>query len=220
MPTQNMSGTKKIALSGIIVALYVVIMYFTASFAFGAYQIRIATALYALSYFFPFLVLPLALANMLSNILSMQIWDIVGGFFIGLLTSGAIAALRTIKSKHGALVIIPIIIAFPGLIVPIWLSYILNLPYWTLAASLIIGQIVPAVTGYFIVSVIMPRITSAKRYFPKKSKQKDESGKYLLSDENYTAESAFNSPDEISGITPHRTFDDEVDESGTTDIED
>jgi hypothetical protein len=35
----------------------------TQSFAFGQYQIRIATAVYALNWTFPFLVAPLGLAN-------------------------------------------------------------------------------------------------------------------------------------------------------------
>ena len=53
---KNMSKTQKMTFSAMVVAIYVVIMFFTQSFAFGAYQIRIATAMYALSYLFPFLV--------------------------------------------------------------------------------------------------------------------------------------------------------------------
>ena len=54
---------RKLTTSGIVIALYIVILFMTQSFSFGAYQIRIVTSLYALSYLFPFLVIPLGLAN-------------------------------------------------------------------------------------------------------------------------------------------------------------
>ena len=53
----------------VILAIYVVLMYFSQSFVFGPYQVRIATSLYALAYLYPYLVLPLGLANGLSNLL-------------------------------------------------------------------------------------------------------------------------------------------------------
>ena len=46
----NMSRVQKLTFSAMVIALYVTVLYFTQSFSFGAYQIRIATALYALSY--------------------------------------------------------------------------------------------------------------------------------------------------------------------------
>jgi uncharacterized membrane protein len=52
MVTNNMSKVQKITFSAMIIALYVSVLYFTQSFSFGAYQIRIATSLYALSYLF------------------------------------------------------------------------------------------------------------------------------------------------------------------------
>ena len=63
MVKENMSKIQKLTVSAMVMALYVVVLYFTQSFSFGAYQIRIATALYALAYLFPFLVLPLGFAN-------------------------------------------------------------------------------------------------------------------------------------------------------------
>ncbi len=213
----NMSKTKKIAFSGIVTALYVIIMYFTASFAFGAYQIRIATALYALSYAFPFLVLPLAIANMLSNILNGQILDILGGFIVGLLTSGLIASLKMIKNKWGAVLIIPIIVLLPGFIVPIWLTYILGVPYWALVASLLIGQVIPAVIGYIIISIIIRRIATGKVYLPNKvNKEKDCS--YALLDENETTLTPIEYSDNISGIISQRSFEEEIAESDTEEI--
>ena len=56
---KKFSKTQKLTISAMVMALYIVVLYFTQSFSFGAYQIRIATTLYALSYFCPFLVLPL-----------------------------------------------------------------------------------------------------------------------------------------------------------------
>lgn len=144
--------TKKIVLSGLVIAVYVVIMYFTQSFAFGQYQIRIATALYSLAYLFPFMVVPLGIANCLSNILGGSILDIAGGFAAGLITSGL--AFFAAEYKLPKFAVIPIIILGPGLIVPIWLSYITSLPYYVLALSLCIGQIVPAVMGYILIAVL------------------------------------------------------------------
>ncbi len=147
-----MSKTKKTVLSGLVIAMYVVIMYATQSFAFGQYQIRLATSLYSLSYLFPFMVLPLSLANCLSNIIGGSIWDIAGGFFAGLVTSGSIYLIRRFKLPK--LLIIPVIILGPGLIVPIWLSFILNLPYYALAVSLCIGQIIPGILGFALVNAL------------------------------------------------------------------
>ena len=59
MEHENMNKVQKLTFSAMVIALYVVILSFTQSFSFGAYQIRIATSLYALSYLFPFLVIPL-----------------------------------------------------------------------------------------------------------------------------------------------------------------
>lgn len=49
-----LSKTRKLTISALCIALYVVIMIYTQSFAFGQYQIRIATSLYGLSAIFPF----------------------------------------------------------------------------------------------------------------------------------------------------------------------
>lgn len=153
--------TKRIVLSGLVIAIYVVIMYFTQSFAFGQYQIRIATALYSLSYLFPFMVFPLGLANCLSNILSANIWDIAGGFAAGIITSGAI--FLAAKYKLPKFLVIPIIIFAPGLIVPIWLSFITSVPYPLLALSLCIGQIVPAIVGYILI-VVLDKVLKKEDY--------------------------------------------------------
>lgn len=150
---KTLNKTTILTLSALIIALYVVLMFATQSFAFGAYQVRVATGLYSLSYLFPFLVIPLGLANFLSNFLgSLGIWDIIGGGLVGIITSGCVYLLR--RFKLPALLIIPVIILGPGLIVPLWLSPILRISYPALVISLCIGQAPPAVLGYLLIKLL------------------------------------------------------------------
>ena len=147
-----MKTVKRLAYSGVVMALYIAIVFATQSFSFGQYQIRIAPALYALAYHFPFLVVPLAIANMLSNLLmgGLGILDIVGGFLIGLITSGSIVLLKR-ATNNALLLVMPIALA-PSLIVPIWLSLALHVPYIMLLLSLFVGQVISAYTlGLYIV---------------------------------------------------------------------
>ncbi|WP_294387363.1 QueT transporter family protein [uncultured Clostridium sp.] len=154
----TMSKTKKLTISAIVIALYVVIMTITQSFSFGAIQIRLATSLYALAYIFPFLVLPLGLSNLLSNMLlgGLSIFDILGGGFVGILTALLVYCVRKYKLNI-TITILPIIF-IPGLIVPIWLSMILNVPYSALATSLCLGQVIPAILGSFLIKALKDKI--------------------------------------------------------------
>lgn len=149
--TKKLTPIQKLTISGIVIALYIVIMVATQSFAFMQYQIRIATSLYALSAICPFLVLPLGLSNLLSNVLlgGLGPLDAVGGFCAGILTSAAVYYIKKFR-LNDMLIALPIIF-IPGLLVPTWLSYLLGLPYAVLAVSLCIGQIVPAVLGVLLV---------------------------------------------------------------------
>jgi len=144
--------SKKVAYSGLVMAMYIVVMLATQSFSFGQYQVRIATGIYALAFHYPFLVFPLAMANMLCNLLmgGLGIVDIVGGFVIGLITAGAMAILGRI-SVPAWVAVLPIAI-FPAFIVPIWLSALLKIPYILLCLSLLVGQVISAYTlGLFFV---------------------------------------------------------------------
>lgn len=145
------SNTQKLTISALFIAGYIVLMYFTQSFSFMQYQIRIATALYALSAIFPFLILPSGIANFLSNTLfgGLGIFDMLGGLIVGLLTSTSIVLIK--KSKLPLYFICFPIILIPGLIVPMYLHILLNLPYWVLAGNILIGQIPPSLLGYFLV---------------------------------------------------------------------
>lgn len=144
-------STKKLTVSAVVLALYVVLMALTQGFAFGQYQIRVATALYALGALYPFLALPLALANLVSNMLlgGLGVLDMVGGFCVGLITTQAVAWVRG-RGLPDWLLAAPIVLG-PGLLVPIWLSVLLGLPYGVLAASLLVGQLLPAVAGVLLV---------------------------------------------------------------------
>ena len=150
------TALKKLTFAAMCIALYCVVMYFTQSFAFGAYQIRIATAIYSLGYFFPFLILPMGLANALSNMImgGLGVFDVLGGALAGILTTAACALIGRLKFKaHRLLVAIPVTL-IPGLLVPVWLAPALEMPYGPLALSLVIGQIIPGVVGAAIVCVM------------------------------------------------------------------
>lgn len=165
MVKENMSKVQKLTVSAMVMALYVVILYFTQSFSFGAYQIRIATALYALAYLFPFLVLPLGFANFIANFLfgGLGLLDWFGGCFVGIIVTAIIVLIRR-KGWSRWLMILPIILV-PGLGVSSYLSYLLHVPYSVLATSLCIGQSVPAVCGVVLVNVLQralyPKATKA-----------------------------------------------------------
>lgn len=165
MVKENTSKVQKLTVSAMVMALYVVVLYFTQSFSFGAYQIRIATALYALAYLFPFLVLPLGFANFIANFLfgGLGLLDWFGGCFVGIIVTAIIVLIRR-KGWSRWLMILPIILV-PGLGVPSYLSYLLHVPYSVLATSLCIGQSVPAVCGVVLVNVLQralyPKATKA-----------------------------------------------------------
>ncbi len=158
MSTSSLTDTKKITISSIIMASYIVVMFLTQGFAFGQYQIRIATSIYALSALYPFLIIPMGLSNLLSNTLmgGLGIFDMAGGFMVGFLTAYIVYLIK----KHNLndwFIAIPIIF-IPGLIVPIWLSILIKVPYSILATSLVIGQIIPGIVGVILVKQLRRKI--------------------------------------------------------------
>lgn len=149
-----MNNNRKLAISAMAIALYVVVMMCTQSFAFGQYQVRIATALYGLSALFPFLVVPLGIANVLSNTLmgGLGILDMVGGFIVGVLTTSLIVFGK--KQGWGNWIVWVGVTFVPGLGVPVWLSYLLNIPYLVLASSLLVGQCIAGIAGMALVTAL------------------------------------------------------------------
>lgn len=155
---------RKLTFSAMVIALYVVTMGLTQSFSFGAYQIRIATSIYALAYLFPFLIVPLGLANLLSNLFfgGLGFFDMVGGGLVGIATASVVYLLR--KYHCGPIWIILPITFIPGLGVATWLSYLLHIPYGAMATSLCIGQVVPGIVGAAFVMVLEKRISREVAY--------------------------------------------------------
>ena len=147
-------SSRRLAISGLSIALYVVVMASTQSFAFGQYQVRIATALYGLSAIFPFLILPFGIANAASNLIlgGLGLLDIVGGGIVGLLTTALIVYGK--RLGLGNWIIALSVTLVPGLGVPLWLSYILEIPYWLLASSLLVGQCICGVCSVLLVTAL------------------------------------------------------------------
>ncbi len=154
---RNTSPTRRIALSALAMALYVAVMAVSRGFAFGRYQIRIATALYALSGIFPFLAVPLGFANMISNSLlgGLGPLDMIGGVTVGVLTGSVIAAFR--RGPRAPLAAALAITFIPGLGVPVWLSYLLRLPYLTVVPGVLIGQAVSGACGALLLAALKKR---------------------------------------------------------------
>ncbi len=154
----QISKVGKITISAVVIALYIAVMFATQSFAFGQYQIRIATSIYSLAAIYPFLIVPLGLANFLSNTLmgGLGLPDMIGGFIVGILTAGGCYMLRKVNLY---LVALPILI-LPTLLVPIWLSYILHIPYLALVISVGAGQVLPAIVGVLLVKYLQKPLKS------------------------------------------------------------
>lgn len=149
-----MNRTKKLTVSGMVMAIYIVMMLLTQSAAFGQYQVRIATAIYSTAYLFPFLVVPLSLSNLLSNMLmgGLGFFDVVGGGAVGLLTAGCCALIRKCGWNE-SLVAMPIAL-IPSFGVAIWLSALLQVPYPIMAGSLLVGQTMCGIFAVLLVKAL------------------------------------------------------------------
>lgn len=149
---QTKSKYSQLTLSGIYIAMYIVVMLCTQSFAFGQYQIRIATALYGLSAIFPFFIVPAAIANVISNAImgGFGMLDIVGGGIVGLLTTSIIVFAK--KHGWGNWIVFLAVTLVPGLCVPAWLSVLIHVPYWILASSILVGQAICGLCSMLLVS--------------------------------------------------------------------
>ena len=151
---KQFNNTQRLTISAISIAMYLALMIGTQGFAFGQYQVRIATALYGLSAIFPFTIPAFSIANFVSNTVmgGFGLVDSIGGAIVGLLTTGLIVLAK--RQGLGNWVLIPIITFVPGLIVPIWLTYFLPVPYWVLVSSLVGGQFVCGVVSYFLINAL------------------------------------------------------------------
>lgn len=109
---------RTVTTSGLVIAACFVVMYLTQSFSFGQYQMRLSTSLYAMAAIYPFLIVPLGTANLLSNVFfsGLGAFDIIGGFVVGILTAVVCRYLRKISIWLVGISILVI----PTLLVPIW----------------------------------------------------------------------------------------------------
>lgn len=147
--------TKRLTVSAIVMALYIIILYVTQGISFGAYQIRIATAMYALAFVYPFLVIPMGIANLLANFFfgGLGPIDMIGGCMVGIITTYLIVQIR-LRQWPLPLLAIPIWLV-PAILVSLWLSYLLHLPYTILVSSLAVGQLPPAIVGVILVRAMV-----------------------------------------------------------------
>ena len=97
----------------------------------------------------------MGIGNLISNFLfgGLGILDMLGGFGVGILTTGIIVGMR--RMGLGSWWVILPIIMVPALCVPLWLSRLLDIPYWPLVLNLLVGQTVPAVVGSVLVRSLM-----------------------------------------------------------------
>ena len=145
--------TRKIAVSGLVIALYVGIIYLTQDFSFGTFQIRVVDALYALCYIYPFLTVPLAVASSLGNVIGgMGLPDIIGGFFAGLVTCWCMVMIRRLRWNEWLLAVPTIVVS--ALMVPVWLAPILHVNYFFLMATIGAGEIVSGILGVLLVKAL------------------------------------------------------------------
>lgn len=154
-----------LCISGISIAIYIVVLYFTQSISFGQYQIRLATSMYALVYVFDFLCVPLGIANMLSNFFygALGLLDVVGGFVVGIITTILIRIMKKIN-KNTMFCCLPIAVV-PTIMVPIWLHYILGIEYIALFIHMIPGQIIASLIGG---TIIIPTTQYINKFFTTK----------------------------------------------------
>ena len=98
--------TQKLTIAGILC---------TQTFAFGQYQVRIATAMYGLSAIFPFLIVPFGIANVISNTImgGFGPLDMIGGGIVGIVTTSVIVLAK--KYGCGNWCILFAITLIPGL---------------------------------------------------------------------------------------------------------
>ena len=102
------------------------------------------------------MVVPLSLANAIANSFGgLGLIDVVGGFCASFLATGSIYLIR--KAKLSSWFIILPILLVPALVVPIWLSALLKLPYFALVINPLLGQLVPAILGAVLVRELAKR---------------------------------------------------------------
>ena len=156
-----MNSVKKLTVSGIMIATYVNLMYLSQFLSFGQFRIRIADCAYSLCYVYPFLVVPMGLANAMSCLFAGGLGpvDMFGWTLAGTLTAAGVCLIKRLRLGKW-LTMVPVIIV-PGLSVPIWWSYLLHIPYPVIAFGICLEQIIPALMGVLLLEKLehkLPRL--------------------------------------------------------------
>lgn len=133
---------RRITLIAFIAALYAGLTLALQPISYGPVQVRVSEALTILPIFYVEAIPGLFLGCLVANIFGgFGIYDIVFGSLLTLLAALSTRALR----KKPYLAFIPPIL-FNGFGVPAYLTFLTNVPYWILAAQIIIGETI-AVAG-------------------------------------------------------------------------
>lgn len=147
------SLTFKLAFSGIIIAAYLVVLELMPGLSFRLIQVRMADALFGLVYLYPFLALPLAIANSVGNLFGgIGLPDVIGGFFAGLFTALGVLAVKRAHLNEW-LTALPTVVVSAAL-VPVWLAPVLHVPYWLAAVSIGVGEIPAGIVGVLLMKGI------------------------------------------------------------------
>ncbi len=148
---------KSLARAALIAALYVVLVYVFQPISFGAVQLRVAESLTVLPILFPEAIAGLYIGALLANLLGgLGLWDIFGGSLVTLLAAYVTYHFRDSWIAYAS----PIILN--ALLVSLYLQFIFAQPYFFVAASIGLGQLV-AVVGLGLPLVRFLKQMLAKR---------------------------------------------------------
>lgn len=154
----RMFSTKNLVLSGLIAAVYVVLIAIFPAFSFGQVQVRIAEVLTLLPILTPAAVPGVFIGCLISNIL-------FGGAMIdiifGSLATLAAAVLTYYLRKNKWLAAFPPVI-INAIVVPFILQVSLGTPYWITFFYILVGQTIA------VYALGIPFIIALKKYLPEK----------------------------------------------------
>lgn len=150
-----MKSVKRLTASGITIAIYIDLMYLTQFLSLGQIRIRVADCIYALCHVYPFLIVPLGVANFIGYLFfgGFGPVDMIGWTLVGTITAAGVRIIRILQLNKW-FTVIPVIM-IPGFFAPVWLSYLLHIPYIILALGILAGQSVPAVAGVVLLKKIV-----------------------------------------------------------------
>ena len=137
-------NTRYLTKASVIAAIYVILVVLEVPFgqlAFGPIQIRVAEALVLLPLIEPAAIPGVFVGCLLANLVltftsGFGLLDVVAGSLVTL-----VSAYLTSKMPNKWLGIIPPVI-LNGLIVSIWVSYFIKIPYWTTVTGIAAGELV------------------------------------------------------------------------------